>query len=482
MTYAYPIELHAHPKEGTLDATATAGEMVASAHRKGLAGLCVIAQVIPDELRLRPDFPSLTQDAVAMEVRRAFDEARRVAANLPNPPQVYFGAEYRVPKTTDDLLVFGLEPEVLAGVDLARIDPWNLRQFVVDRGGLICAAHPFRHRKHGAPFGGQNLIDAVEVYNGQLRYLNRNGLAASWCERIDRLPLVGSDAYGVDEIGEAVVVLKTLPASCRQLGQVLRGEAPSLYRRALLRTGLQTSRYNGLMLEDELRHTERLGQRMLEIFFDGFSPRDIDLRARERLLAMASGMGIAIAVHAPLKKLEDAEGEALDLIRFAADVGAGLVVIPALALTSSAQLSTIAGECKGTPITVALNNAAIDGRSSPPETLLETVFATPDVQVALDVGAAHIHSGALDYVSSILAGLKGTDRVVTHLQLHDNDGRVDDHLNIGQGSVPVRMLLERLFAAGFDGSGVIAHWRDPYRDITQLVEIINTIDRPRVAV
>ncbi|MFH1810155.1 MAG: TIM barrel protein [Pseudomonadota bacterium] len=481
MSSPFAIDLHVHTAECTPEAVATAGEMVAAAAHNGLAGLCVTAQFVPDELRQQSAVLAMDQQQLASTVRRGFDAACAAAEHLPGAPKIYFGLEYRIPRTMDDVLVLGLDPSALDGIDLLRADPWDLRRFVVERGGILVAAHPFRHRNHGAPFGGPNLIDAVEVVNGRRDLNNRNDLAARWCQKIDGLALAGSDAHATHAVGEAVTLLPELPQATHALGVLLRRrQGVVMQQRRFLWLGLQSCRFNGLFVEDELRHTSRQGLSAFEVFFDNFMPSDIDARARARFHSMASGMGLQLSVLAPLVSLAGTAGRDLgqELVRFAVDVGACLLVVPALCVDDLPLMQELASRAADSGVDLAIGNGPDYGRQVGPERLARTAEQIPGAQVALDLGYAHLHRNGLDYTEELLQLLDRAQRRIVHLQLHDNDGLSDGHLSLGDGTLPLRDIFERLFSAGFDGAGIVEHWREIRREAQQIRDMVLQVSRP----
>jgi len=109
-----------------------------------------------------------------------------------------------------DILVFGYEEDIK---DLLTIE--DLRDRVIDAGGFMIAAHPFRGFK---TFGiGQlqmtveqacsravfDYVDAVEIRNGKLSD-EENDMAARVAPRVDLPGTAGSDAHALDEVGRWV--------------------------------------------------------------------------------------------------------------------------------------------------------------------------------------------------------------------------------------------------------------------------------------
>jgi len=118
-----------------------------------------------------------------------------------------------------------------------------------------------------------------------------------------------------------------------------------------------------------------------------------------------------------------------------------------------------------------------EGRVSPDE-LLTLLQHVPGAQAALDLGSAHLHSDARQYTQELLEGLQKNGQRLVHLQLHDNDGAQDLHLSMGEGYLPFSESLRMIFAQGFDGLGIVEHWRDVRSEATQINALVRTLDRP----
>ncbi|MDD7389940.1 MAG: sugar phosphate isomerase/epimerase [Lachnospiraceae bacterium] len=71
----------------------------------------------------------------------------------------------------------------------------------------------------------------------------------------------------------------------------------------------------------------------------------------------------------------------------------------------------------------------------------------PDFGLCLDVGHAHCYS---NYSPVEWAGKLGSH--VKHVHLHDNDGRSDAHLALGEGTVPFEEALSIVFAHSSDAT------------------------------
>ena len=63
-----------------------------------------------------------------------------------------------------------------------------------------------------------------------------------------------------------------------------------------------------------------------------------------------------------------------------------------------------------------------------------------DIGLLLDVG--HFHVSACQMGFDLASGMKAVAKYVRELHLHDNDGRADQHLPLGQGSIDFSLLQE----------------------------------------
>ncbi len=107
---------------------------------------------------------------------------------------------------------------------------------------------------------------------------------------------------------------------------------------------------------------------------------------------------------------------------------------------------TAAARCLG--LTICLENMFPRNRLGvEPDDFEELFKAFPSLMLTLDTGHANIH----DQRGRRLKGL--VDRFgerIGHLHFSDNQGRIDDHLAVGQGTVNFACLVQRLKAIGYD--------------------------------
>ena len=80
--------------------------------------------------------------------------------------------------------------------------------------------------------------------------------------------------------------------------------------------------------------------------------------------------------------------------------------------------------------------------------LLDEVDPQREAGICLDLGHAHVEGDVLEELEDALPRLR-------HLHVHDNDGRSDDHLAPGLGTMPWDAVQRRLATAGYCGQGAL---------------------------
>lgn len=196
------IDLHTHTSPRSPCSNLDPTDLVREAARLRLDGICLTEHQVlwhPDEIA------ELAEDA-----------------NV----SIFRGNEFTT--NQGDILVFGYEEDVK---ELLTIE--ELRDRVIDAGGFMIAAHPFRGFK---TFGiGQlqmtveqacsravfDYVDAIEVRNGKLSD-EENDMAARVAARVDLPGTAGSDAHALDEVGRWITQFEHSIENDQELVKELR--------------------------------------------------------------------------------------------------------------------------------------------------------------------------------------------------------------------------------------------------------------------
>jgi predicted metal-dependent phosphoesterase TrpH len=196
------IDLHVHTAPRSPCSNIDPVELVREATRLQLDGICLTEHQVlwhPDEI---------AELAQGTELK------------------IFRGNEFTT--NQGDILVFGYEEDTK---ELLTIE--ELREEVMEAGGFMIAAHPFRGFK---TFGiGQlqmtveqacsrkvfDFVDAVEIRNGKLS-AEENDMAAQVAARVDLPGTAGSDAHSLDEVGRWVTDFERTVESEQDLVRELR--------------------------------------------------------------------------------------------------------------------------------------------------------------------------------------------------------------------------------------------------------------------
>ena len=161
----YKYEMHTHTCACSACGVITAEQAVDVALEAGLSGLVFTnhfyyGNTCVDRHQPWTDFVKAYEDD--------FLRAKEYAAD--KDFDVIFGIEelYRPGK---EVLIYGLDAgEIAAAPEFRHMNLAEMRDFVISKGGIIAAAHPFRHRDYVPDpdnFDGEEFFNAIEVYNHQ---------------------------------------------------------------------------------------------------------------------------------------------------------------------------------------------------------------------------------------------------------------------------------------------------------------------------
>ena len=120
----------------------------------------------------------------------AAEEAARIAPDF----TVLFGLELRLDIHDDtDFLIYGADDAFLrAHPDILQMSFDQMADCVHEAGLLLVQAHPFRKKMLVMDW---NLLDGIEVFNGNPNHESNNPIADAWAERHHLLKTSGSDYH-----------------------------------------------------------------------------------------------------------------------------------------------------------------------------------------------------------------------------------------------------------------------------------------------
>lgn len=167
------IDLHVHEELFSPCSWMSLEDAVAAAQAKGLDGLCIT------------NHNSLDIQEQAAQIS--------LASGFP----VFVGVE--VSTLQGDIVAFGL-PALSINT---RVDAQEFIDLVNSHNGFCFSAHPFRTGGGGlgSHVSAVKGLHGIEVYNGGNVYPADNLKALQECQRLDLVPVAGSDAHGPGDVG-----------------------------------------------------------------------------------------------------------------------------------------------------------------------------------------------------------------------------------------------------------------------------------------
>lgn len=165
------IDLHIHEKQFSKDSFLALEEIVEIAKEKGLDAICITDH----------DSMGLREYAAEFTKKTGFP--------------IFVGIEYY--SLQGDILAFGIEsyPE-------GRVSAQEFIDYVHEQGGVVIAAHPFRHNRRGLEDNLSTLkgVDAIEILNGSTMP-DATMMAVQYAKKYGFATTGGSDCHYPHKVG-----------------------------------------------------------------------------------------------------------------------------------------------------------------------------------------------------------------------------------------------------------------------------------------
>lgn len=133
---------------------------------------------------------------------------------------VMFATEITLVETDSDYLVYGITKDFLyANEELYNIKLEELSKICRENDWLLVQAHPFRGDIQLAPL---ELIDGIEVFNGEHDEISRNEKASEYGNRTDKILTSGSDIHNIEDLGRGGIITEVEITNIEQFINILR--------------------------------------------------------------------------------------------------------------------------------------------------------------------------------------------------------------------------------------------------------------------
>lgn len=140
---------------------------------------------------------------------------------------VILGMEMRFNNSPNDYLVYGADETLLKNnPEIYKFGLEKFKTFAKDNGLLVYQAHPYRQNN----VASAELLDGVEVYNGNLRHNSHNDSALEFAIDNNLKMLSGSDFHQVEDLARGGIILEQKAHNMDELLDVLKSQAYELIK------------------------------------------------------------------------------------------------------------------------------------------------------------------------------------------------------------------------------------------------------------
>jgi len=134
--------------------------------------------------------------------------------------KVILGMEIRFLENANDYLVYGIDEKYLRNhKELYKLSLKEFRELTIGENILIFQAHPFRPKMITAPV---ELLDGIEVYNGNPRHNSNNDLAYEYALKNRLRMLSGSDFHRSEGLATGGIIVSESIDNSHELSDIIR--------------------------------------------------------------------------------------------------------------------------------------------------------------------------------------------------------------------------------------------------------------------
>lgn len=221
----YKIELHAHSSESSRCGSVKAAEVVKRYYEAGYKAL-----VITDHYYARffDKISNLSWDKQLKKYLSGYKAAQKAAQTLDF--NVFLGIEIKFNNDPNEYLVYGLNEDFLKKhPNLHHLSLEEFRTLTVDQKQkiLIFQAHPFRP---GMAPAADQLLDGLEVYNGNQRHNSHNEQAFIYAKEHNLKMISASDFHEYEDLAKGGIIINSVLESQSDLVNILNSNNLELIR------------------------------------------------------------------------------------------------------------------------------------------------------------------------------------------------------------------------------------------------------------
>jgi len=197
---AYKYETHFHTSETSPCGKVSALDGLHIYHNAGYTGIAVTDHYFDGFFEIQAAGCWKNKiDAFLKGYRNACDEGQKLGMDI------ILGMEIRFTENENDYLVYGFDEDFLKeNKELYALTLKEFRELIKGTGIIIVQAHPFRRYIIQAP---PELIDGVEIHNGNPRHNSFNELAEEYARKNNLKMLSGSDFHQPQDAARGGIIV-----------------------------------------------------------------------------------------------------------------------------------------------------------------------------------------------------------------------------------------------------------------------------------
>lgn len=211
----YKYDLHVHSDETSPCGRVKASEVVRMYKKAGYSGVVITDHYYEAFFENLKDMSWKDKiDCYLEGYRNAYAEGLQTGL------RVILGMELRFDENLNDYLVYGIDEQFLLEYpELYRLDLQSFRELVSGSEILIYQAHPFRKE---AVTADPDLLDGIEVYNGNPRHNSMNNKAVEFASKNRLMEISGSDFHQTQDLARGGVIFTELVETSDKLVAALK--------------------------------------------------------------------------------------------------------------------------------------------------------------------------------------------------------------------------------------------------------------------
>lgn len=212
----FKYDLHVHTDETSSCGKVRASEMVDLYLKEGYTGVVITDHYYKGFFEKRCG--SLNWNEKIDRYLEGYNNALKAAAG--KDFDVLLGMELKFDDSDNEYLVFGIDECFLReNMELYKLELKKFRQLIEDKDILIFQAHPFRTNMTRAK---RELIDGIEVYNGNPRHDSNNETAYRYAVENDLMMVSGSDFHQICDLARGGIEVEQRITTSKKLVDVIK--------------------------------------------------------------------------------------------------------------------------------------------------------------------------------------------------------------------------------------------------------------------